>query len=154
MLRSSSICASFLYNYLMSESECKDENGQTLYNKCQKLRCLSDTLGNYGGVLSKLSQILSLNDENSTIFSDCKPFSKDKTIKYCGVFIKESKVQIESVDFNVYKSGSVGQVHKAMYKGKTIIFKVQYVGLAEQTFNDLNRMNFTITIFTIPTPIY
>ena len=141
MLRSSSICASFLYNYLMSESECKDENGQTLYNKCQKLRCLSDTLGNYGGVLSKLSQILSLNDENSTIFSDCKPFSKDKTIKYFGEFIKESKVQIESVDFNVYKSGSVGQVHKAMYKGKTIIFKVQYVGLAEQTFNDLNMLD-------------
>lgn len=141
MLRSSSICTSFLYNYLMSDSECKDENGQPLDKKCQKLRCLSDTLGSYGGVLSKLSQMLSLNDQNSSVFSDCKPFSKEQTIKYFRDFIKESKHQIKSVDFNVYKSGSVGQVHKAVYKGKDIIFKVQYVGLAEQTRADLNMLD-------------
>ena len=141
MLRSSSICTSFLYNYLMSDSEFKDENGQTLDKKCQKLHCLSSTLASYGGVLSKLSQILSLNDQNSTVFSDCKPFSKEKTIKYFKKFIKNSNLPVETVDFDVYKSGSVGQVHKAVYKGKKMIFKVQYVGLVEQTRIDLNMLD-------------
>ena len=145
MLRSSSICTSFLYNYLMSDSEFKDENGQTLDKKCQKLHCLSSTLASYGGVLSKLSQILSLNDQNSTVFSDCKPFSKEKTIKYFKKFIKNSNLPVESVDFDVYKSGSVGQVHKAVYKGKKMIFKVQYVGLVEQTRIDLNMLDTIIS---------
>ena len=73
MLRSGSICMSFLYNYLTSESET--ENGG-LEKNCQKLKCLSKTFESYGGVLSKLSQILSLNNEKSEVFSDCKPFSK------------------------------------------------------------------------------
>lgn len=146
MLRSSSICASFLYNYLMSDSDCKDENGQPLDKSVQKLRCLTDTLESYGGVLSKLSQMLSLNDQNSTVFSDCKPFSKEKTINYFKNFIDDSGLQLQSVNFDVYKSGSVGQVHKAMYKGKDVVFKVQYVGLAEQTRTDLNMLD-TITSY-------
>lgn len=140
MLRSSSICASFLYNYLLSDIEYND-NGQPLDKKCQKLRCLSKTLESYGGVLSKLSQMLSLNDQDSSVFSDCKPFSKDKTIKYFQTFINNSNYNLDFVDFNVYKSGSVGQVHKAMYKNNDIIFKVQYVGLAEQTRHDLDLLD-------------
>lgn len=146
MLRSSSICASFLYNYLMSDSDCKDENGQPLDKSVQKLRCLTDTLESYGGVLSKLSQVLSLNDQNSTVFSDCKPFSKEKTIQYFKNFIECANFPLQSVNFDVYKSGSVGQVHKAMYKGRDMVFKVQYVGLAEQTRTDLNMLD-TITSY-------
>jgi predicted unusual protein kinase regulating ubiquinone biosynthesis (AarF/ABC1/UbiB family) len=141
MLRSSSICTSFLYNYLTSDSECSDENGNPLDKKCQKLRCLSETLESYGGVLSKLSQMLSLNDQNSTVFSDCKPFSKEKTIQYFKEFIKQSNLGVENVDFNVYKSGSVGQVHRAVHKNRDIVFKVQYVGLAEQTSSDLAMLD-------------
>lgn len=141
MLRSSSICTSFMYNYLMSYSECKDENGQSLDKNVQKLRCLSDTLGSYGGVLSKLSQMLSLDNHNSTVFSDCKPFSQEKTIQYFKDFIKNSELPIQSVNFDVYKSGSVGQVHKAKYKDKDIVLKVQYVGLVEQTLIDLNVLD-------------
>lgn len=141
MLRSSSICASFLYNYLMSDSDCKDENGQPLDKRVQKLLCLTDTLESYGGVLSKLSQILSLNDQNSTVFSDCKTFSNEKTIQYFKDFIKDRDLQLQSVNFNVYKSGSVGQVHKATYNGKDMVFKVQYVGLAKQTRTDLNMLD-------------
>ena len=141
MLRSTSICASFLYNYLTSDSECRDKDGNILDKKCQKLRCLSDTLQSYGGVLSKLSQILSLNDENSSVFSDCKPFSKDKTIKYFKNFVQTTDLPIEDVDLDVYKSGSVGQVHKCKYKGENIVLKIQYVGLAEQTLTDLNMLD-------------
>jgi len=143
MLQSSSICMSFLYNYLLrdSKTEDKDDNGRYLDKKCDKLKCLSDTLESYGGVLSKLSQMLSINDENSKIFSDCKPFSRDKTISYFREFITENSFPIENVDFDVYKSGSVGQVHKAFYNDKKIIFKVQYVGLAKQTRKDLDMLD-------------
>lgn len=138
MLRSSSICLSFMYNYLTSENDVKHENGKNYDKKCQQLKCLSKTLESYGGVLSKLSQILSLNDENSTVFSNCKPFSKEKTTKY---FKKNCPKDIKHVDYNVYKSGSVGQVYKAIYKNKPVIFKVQYVGLAEQTIKDLKMLD-------------
>lgn len=137
MLRSSSICASFLYSYLMSDIQY-EENGQSINKKTQKLRCLADTLQSYGGVLSKLSQILLLNDQDSTVFSDCKPFSKEKTIEY---FKKNYPKNISDIDFNVYKSGSVGQVHRAKYNNKRIVLKVQYVGLAEQTRTDLNMLD-------------
>jgi predicted unusual protein kinase regulating ubiquinone biosynthesis (AarF/ABC1/UbiB family) len=141
MLRSSSICISFLYNYLTSDSNCTDENGNVLDKKCQKLRCLSDTLQSYGGILSKISQLLSLNDQNNSVFSDCKPFSKDKTILFFKDFVKNTDLELESVDFNVHKSGSVGQIHKCEYKGQKVIFKVQYVGLAEQTLKDIKLLD-------------
>ena len=67
MIRSTSICATFIYKYLMSGSDSTDENGKIIDKDVQKLRCLSNTLQNYGGVLSKLSQILSLNDKNSSV---------------------------------------------------------------------------------------
>ena len=43
MIRSSSICATFIYNYISSEKE-SDENGDAFTEKCKKLRCLSKTL--------------------------------------------------------------------------------------------------------------
>lgn len=141
MLRSTSICASFLYNYLTSDSECVDKDGNILDKKCQKLRCLSDTLQSYGGILSKLSQILSLNDENSSVFSDCKPFSEKKTTCFFKKFIKNTDLPIEDVNFEVYKSGSVGQVYKCKYKGENVVFKVQYVGLVDQTLKDLSMLD-------------
>lgn len=143
MLRSGSICLSFLYKYLTSENN--DENtGDELIKRGTKLKCLTDTFQSYGGVLSKLSQLLSVEDQNSNVFSDCKPFSQKKTIEYLknefetnDVFFKD----IEELDFNVYKSGSVGQVHKGLYNknGKSfeIVLKVQYVGLYEQVQTDL-----------------
>lgn len=138
MLRSSSICASFLYNYLKGDGDSKDENGNTYDKKCQQLRCLSKTLENYGGVLSKLAQILSLNNQSSSVFSDCKPFSKEKTTEY---FKENCPKEVTNVNYNVYKSGSVGQVYKATYKKNKVIFKVRYVGILEQTVTDLKMLD-------------
>jgi predicted unusual protein kinase regulating ubiquinone biosynthesis (AarF/ABC1/UbiB family) len=142
MLRSSSICASFIYNYLKKESNHSD----SLDTKCDKIKSLSHTFQNHGGVLSKLSQILSLDDQNCNVFSNCKPFSEQKTIKYFTTFITNLKIQLDSVDYTIYKSGSIGQVHLASYQNKEIIFKVQYVGLLKQTKQDLNILT-NITSF-------
>lgn len=140
MLRSSSICTSFLYNYLVS-SDDKDKGGDKLTKDAKRLRCLSNTLKDYGGVLSKLSQILCLDDKDNNVFSECKPFSKEKTIKFFKRFIINSDLPVNNVDFNVYKSGSIGQVHKAVYEDKKIVFKVQYVGLQEQVKCDLKILD-------------
>jgi predicted unusual protein kinase regulating ubiquinone biosynthesis (AarF/ABC1/UbiB family) len=140
MLRSGSIISSFLYKYVTMPSSNKEEK-IGLNDSVRKLRCLTSTLEGYGGVLAKLSQTLSLNDKDSSVFSECKPFSKEKTIDF---FKEYSKILNIEIDYNVYKSGSVGQVHKAVYKGVNIIFKVQYVGLSEQTKIDLGIMD-TIT---------
>lgn len=150
MLRSGSICLSFMYNYLLSDSEYKDpDSGMTLNKKSHKLRCLSDTFQSYGGVLSKLSQMLSFNDSSSDVFSDCKPFSREETIKFLTdqlMYNKDFFKNIHSIDMEVYKSGSVGQVHLAKYIDNTdIILKIQYQGLREQTKADLQMLDIITT---------
>jgi predicted unusual protein kinase regulating ubiquinone biosynthesis (AarF/ABC1/UbiB family) len=142
MIRCTQISTSFLYNYLTAPSQDKD--GKQLDEKCKKLRCLTATLQNYGGVLSKLSQMLSLDNQDSSVFSDCTPFSRKKTIKYLEKSIGDlisladmGDMVLSDIDINVYKSGSIGQVHRATLDGLPIILKVQYSGLLEQTSNDL-----------------
>ena len=70
-----------------------------------------------------MSQLLSLNNQNSKVFSECKPFSKEKTTLY---FKNNCPKNVKNIDYNVFKSGSVGQVYKATYKKKKIIFLYNY----------------------------
>ena len=150
MLRSGSICVSFLYKYLTSKNDNEEnensesDNGKKLIKNADKLKCLTETFQSYGGVLAKLSQILCSDEQNSQVFSDCKPFSQKETIEYFKKFYDNNIdffKNVENVDFNVFKSGSVGQVHKALYNIdndiKDIIIKVQYTGLKEQVDSDL-----------------
>ena len=154
MLRSGSICVNFLYNYLISEATTVNKNedgGDILIKKATKLKCLSDTFQSYGGVLAKLSQIICLgeNDKDNSVFSDCKPFSTEKTTKYIKQLVEnetEYFKDVNNINYNVYKSGSIGQVHKATYKNnRDIIIKVQYVGLKEQVKTDLFILDTLIT---------
>lgn len=143
MLRSGSICLSFMYNYLTNGDDNISGN-EEFDNKNKKIRCLTKTFEKYGGVLSKLAQILSFNDITSTVFSDCKPFSRDETIKFLTEQLNNPPFNdlIKTIDINVLKSGSIGQVHRAQYMDNTdVILKVQYIGLYEQTQLDLNILN-------------
>jgi predicted unusual protein kinase regulating ubiquinone biosynthesis (AarF/ABC1/UbiB family) len=147
MIRSGNICLSLVYNYLLTGNNYeKDDTGgnKTLINKNNKLKCLTDTFSSYGGVLAKLSQLLCYDTPENNSFSDCKPFSKEKTIKYLRDEFEinpEFFRNISEIDFDVLKSGSIGQIHKAIYEKNgvinNIILKVQYVGLAEQIKSDL-----------------
>lgn len=143
MLRSSSICISFLYKYLTTDSESvtNKDGGDVLIKRVQKMNCLVEVFQSYGGVLAKLSQMLSFENEKSDVFSDCNPYAQKETIEYIKneyenntEFFKDLKY----LDFNVFKSGSVGQVHKGIYKNnEAIILKVQYLGLYEQFKSDI-----------------
>jgi predicted unusual protein kinase regulating ubiquinone biosynthesis (AarF/ABC1/UbiB family) len=149
MLRSGSICVSFLYKYLTSKNENENENneednGQKLVKNADKLKCLTETFQSYGGVLAKLSQILCSDEQNNQVFSECKPFSQKETTEYIKDFYENNTdffKNVKYIDFNVFKSGSVGQVHKAIYnidnENKDIIIKVQYTGLKNQVNTDL-----------------
>lgn len=145
MLRASSICISLLYKYMTSSSESKDE----LNEKSKKIKLLSETFSQYGGVLSKISQILVLNDTENDVFSECKPFSREKTHNYIVKQFENNRDffrDIETFNFDIYKSGSVGQVYRAKtHDQKEIILKVQYQGLAEQTKQDLKILDMIIS---------
>jgi len=144
MLRTSSICTNFIYNYVVNDCEYNEEDTES-EKKSKRLKHVLNELKSYGGVLSKMSQIISMNDSNSQVYSDCKPYSTKKTIEYfkkicqTDMYIKDN---VSSIDYNVFKSGSVGQIHKAVYNKSPIIFKVQYVGLLEQTMSDLKLVDF------------
>lgn len=144
MIRTGSICVSLIYNYLKSQHNKQSDGSKDLENKASTLNCIRETFENYGGVFSKLAQLLCLGDENESdnkVFSECKPVNTEKTIEYLKTEFKNNKDffhNIKSIDFEVFKSGSVGQVHKGKLHDDTdIILKVQYVGLSEQIKSDL-----------------
>ena len=132
---------SFLYRYLLSETEVNEKGGDELVKKGTKLKCLADTFSSYGGILAKLSQLICLESQNNGVFSDCKPYSQKETIEYIKNYYEDNPEffkDIKEIDFNVYKSGSVGQVHKCVTNdNKDIVLKVQYVGLYNQFKNDI-----------------
>jgi predicted unusual protein kinase regulating ubiquinone biosynthesis (AarF/ABC1/UbiB family) len=155
MLRTGSICASFLYKYLTTndnedgketEGDVKDEDDIDFKKKKFKIKCLSDVFADCGGILSKISQIMCMDygDYENTVFSDCKPYNPEKTIEYLRKELNSEKYKDKILDFdyNVYKSGSIGQVHKAKtIDGEDIVLKVQYYGLYEQFKIDIGILN-------------
>lgn len=143
MFRSGSICASLLYNYLTAPS-C-DVDKQSAYNQnILKVKVLGDTFSNYGGILTKISQMVNYTYgiHDSDVYSNCKPVNSEMTIEFFENEILEFEDELQSYDLTVFKSGSVGQVHKAIYKdGREIIFKVQYVGLSDVFKSDIYVLN-------------
>lgn len=151
MIRSGNICISFLYKFLTSEIKYNGNGGDELIKKATRLKCLSDTFASYGGVLAKISQILCFEDGKGDIFSDCKPYCQKETIDYFkDEYTKNPNFfkNVKEIDFNVFKAGSVGQIHKAIYTkndDKEIIIKVQYIGLVEQFKSDIFLLDKLIT---------
>ena len=138
MLRSGSICASLLYNYLTTSTTA--DGNETYQQNLLKVKVIGETFSNYGGVLSKISQMVnySYGIHNSAVYSECKPINSEKTVIFFLNEILEFEDELISYDSEVFKSGSVGQVHKAVYKdGRKIIFKVQYVDLTDIFESDI-----------------
>jgi len=155
---------SFLYNYLTTDINLDSDGRESVIN------CLSKTFSNKGGILSKLSQIISYaeGDTNNSVFDNCKPYKSKETINYLKDTLKTELFMkhISYCDLNVYKSGSIGQVHKAELKnGQPIIIKVQYIDLEKQCKEDLqilskiinflyNSNNLTNAIIDMKTKLY
>lgn len=142
MLRTGSICISFLYNYLASEM--KNNKDDDLTKKSTKLKCLASTFADSGGILSKLSQLIAYEhgDINNNVFSDCKPFNEKQTLDFITTEVITNPLFKNIIfDLNVYKSGSIAQVHKGIYNDKNIVIKIQYTGLLKQFKTDIAILN-------------
>jgi predicted unusual protein kinase regulating ubiquinone biosynthesis (AarF/ABC1/UbiB family) len=140
MLRTGKICASLLYKYISSSLS---EENDDIIAKSLKLKCLSEVFENCGGVLTKISQIMKYQYgiSDSSVFSECKPYNEKETLQFILDKIEDKNYSknIKSFDSTVYKSGTVGQIHKAVYiDGQEIVLKVQYSGLLEQFKTDIS----------------
>jgi predicted unusual protein kinase regulating ubiquinone biosynthesis (AarF/ABC1/UbiB family) len=135
------ITAQFLKLYMTERKETDFHENTT------KLKCLADIFAQYGGLLGKLSQMLSLNNSTiNSVFADCKPYSQEETTVYFKGLIQQNVLDfldyISDVDYNVFKAGSVGQLYKSKLKSpingvSDIVIKIQYVGLKKQFDEDL-----------------
>jgi predicted unusual protein kinase regulating ubiquinone biosynthesis (AarF/ABC1/UbiB family) len=140
LAKASEICMKVVYNYLTSSKDT------TLTSKANQVKCLSSVFANYGGILAKISQMVCIEDGEGVVYSECKPYSREKTIEYFTNEITNNTNgffdSLTKTDLKVYKSGSVGQVHKAVYTDESgvstdVVIKVQYVGLRDQFDTDL-----------------
>ena len=144
MFKVGNIGISYLCNLFRGTDE-KKEVDNTLNTNIKRLQVLRKTLEQHGGIFSKVAQMLAYGDTDCSVFSDCKPYSRHKTLEYLKKYIETSKPGYK-IDLDIYKSGSIGQVHTGRfindseYKGK-IAVKIQYVGLAEQTDEDIRALN-------------
>ena len=104
MLKIGSIGLSFMYNLITGNVEEKSDEKQdcnnTLQTNFKRLHILRETLEQHGGLFSKVAQMLSYGDCNSSVFSECKPFSRDKTIQY----IQNEENNDYTVNYDVYKT--------------------------------------------------
>jgi hypothetical protein len=141
-VRAASICKSVIVDFLTLQCTSSGDRNSRFLSRCEKIKCLSRVLANYGGVLSKVAQMLSLDDEHCSVFSDCDPTASSKTVDY---FKMHAPLPHNSIDFRVHRSGSIGHVHRAVYDGKCVAFKVQYVGLKEQTVSDFKVLDLIAT---------
>jgi ubiquinone biosynthesis protein len=136
-----------MYNYITNEFNDKKSSSDDFSSKHNKLHCLRNTFANYGGILSKISQILSYaeGDMNNDVFSNCKPYNAEKTLAFLKNEMKSNPEffkPLQSLDLKVFKSGSIGQVHKGFLLDNTeVILKVQYFGLDKQFETDLKILD-------------
>lgn len=154
MLKTGSLGISYLYNLLKSDSGSSGSSSDTLEKNTKNLRAIRSTLESHGGVFAKISQIISYDNSSSSVFSECKPYSQKKTIKYIKKIAKERYSEKDfSIDFNVYKSGSIGQVHIGTFNQKKVAIKVQYTDLVAKTEDDLKAFDLLASFMYVFTDV-
>ena len=144
MYKVGSIGLSYMYN--LFTQEVKGDNNEEfnqLRTNSNRLKILRKTLENYGGALSKVSQMLMYDDHSDSIFTECKPFSREKTKIYLENYVRDN-ILTYTVEDEIYKSGSMGQVHIGSLNNNKIAVKVQYTGLYEETEEDIKVLNMLV----------
>ena len=149
MFKVGSIGLSYIYNlftqkeYEKEDKEDNDNEFDRLRINSNKMKILRNTLENYGGVFSKISQMLMYDEYDDSIFNECKPNSRDKTTLYLEEYVRDN-ILTYTVEKEIYKSGSIGQVHIGYKDNKKIAIKVQYKDLIDETEEDLKVLNMLV----------
>ncbi len=151
MLRIGGLALNVLFDYTKSSlsgtgggvTDDEDEGNKNIESNYLRLRSIRGSLEKYGGVFSKIAQMISYSDpEYTTSYDECKPFSRDKTHDWFMSYTEDAtKPSVKyTVDKKIHKSGSVGQVYKGFYNNDSIAIKVLYRGLKESTQSDLDAL--------------
>lgn len=149
MLRTCNIIKDITIKYLTMTTEEDDD----LNSKSKSLKTLASVFSTYGGVLGKISQTLSLENEDSNVYDSVKPLASNRTHKYVtDVLMNTDEFRNIDIEPAIYKNGSLGQVYKAydIEKNKLII-KVKYVNLDDETKSDLSIVE-TLIKYLYSTP--
>lgn len=124
-----------MHNTIVSE-----KNAEILANGLSKMR----------GVVLKLGQMISLQDEHlSPILGKalkmvCNSADVMPTIQLKSVlkneFGKDYEKKFDSFDYVPFASASIGQVHKAIINNKKVAVKIQYPGVYESIDSDIKNV--------------
>ena len=116
--------------YTLVTNGCSVSN---VSSRASKIKQIAPILAEYGGILAKIAQIMTIEDGYGTHYSDLRPYALTKTINQFEIDFKGNKI-----DFNVFKAGSVGIIFKGVLKNNDeIVFKVKYIDIEEQFKADL-----------------
>ena len=108
MFKVGSIGLSYIYNlftqkeYEKEDKEDNDNEFDRLRINSNKMKILRNTLENYGGVFSKISQMLMYDEYDDSIFNECKPNSRDKTTLYLEEYVRDN-ILTYTVEKEIYK---------------------------------------------------
>ena len=141
IIRTCNIVKDITVAYLSDRDQDTDLN-----SKSKSLKKLASVFSSYGGVLGKIAQTLSLENQQSNVYDNVRSLASDDTHKYVtDVLTKSDEFNNITVENSIYMSGSLGQVYKALDKdGEQIIIKVKYVNVDEETKGDLGIVKLLI----------
>ncbi|HIP50999.1 MAG TPA: AarF/ABC1/UbiB kinase family protein, partial [Campylobacterales bacterium] len=123
----------------------------------QIAKTIIDSLGQLKGVSVKIAQQVALGlpflpqeylDEISKSFNSIPPINKALIRKIVKQELGDYPQNVfDTFDNNAFGAASLGQVHKATHKGKTLAVKVQYPGIATSIESDLSVIKFGLSRF-------
>lgn len=140
MLRSSSALFTILKGYI--SGSCKTEDD--IDNQAVKLKGLTDTFFKLGGIYGKIAQMLSYDETRTDVYDECEcVFQSQTTNAFNELMRSDFGAHFANVDMDIYRAGSIGQVHRAILKdgNAKVVIKMRYVGISEAMASDLYILN-------------
>ena len=121
----------------ITKEDLHRDNAEDIYNSLSQLK----------GSALKVAQMMSMErhllpraytEKFAMSQYSAPPLSAPLIVKTFRTFFGKSPSELfDSFDMNAHNAASIGQVHKAQYKGKTLAVKVQYPGVADSISSDL-----------------
>ncbi len=123
-------------------------------------RAMVEELGGLKGLPMKIGQILSymdglVPDEHAAIYRDIlgelRTQSRPLATEACRQVFEDElgappEELFDELEPTPIASASIGQVHRARYRGQEVAVKVQYPGIAEATTSDLSNLDALVAV--------
>jgi aarF domain-containing kinase len=126
-----------------------DYDGSSLVKtRVDQARVLAENLSQLKGAAMKAGQLLSIDSSDflppevieilSKLQDSAEPIAFEKLRSVVTEDIApEVFSQVENLEEKAFAAASIGQVHRARYKGQEIVLKIQYPGVADSIDSDL-----------------